>query len=73
MFDKFILLCLILVVSTTVVCLFNANNKINNLEKNLNQLEHDVDYYISNWQPIEHGVALTPKEIRRLRDLCRCK
>lgn len=73
MLDKFILFCFALSVFVFISGIYFADNRLSKLEELNNKLEHDVDNYRANWEPIDHGVALTPKEIKRLRELCRCK
>jgi hypothetical protein len=71
--DKFVLFCFLLSSIIFISCIYFADNKLDKLQEINNKLERDVDNYKKNWKPIEHGVALTPKEIQRLRELCRCK
>lgn len=72
-YDYFPLFCLLSAAIIFCVCIGYANHRISNLQEQTAKLERDVDNYKANWEPINRGVALTPKEIRRLRQLCRCK
>lgn len=67
------LICIILSAIVIIICMIEDNHKMSKLEELNKKLEHDVDNYKTNWEPINYGVALTPEEIRRLRQLCRCK